>query len=117
MRCLNPNCESENTVEIGGVANSSTLVRCLDCNQTSWHPAKSIQPTAPLYRIYWRIGANGQPHCGTGTFERELAELWVNNLNADKDNRAVGLFYWMEAEGEYYEHNKRLEDQGQDNQP
>lgn len=52
----------------------------------------------PQYRIYWRVGANGQPHRSDGVFGRDVAELWVGSLNGDKDNRAVGLFYWMEAE-------------------
>lgn len=52
----------------------------------------------PQYRIYWRVGANDQTGRSAGTFERELAELWVSSLNSDKDNKAVGLFYWMEEE-------------------
>lgn len=92
MRCLSPNCKSENTVEIGGVANSSTLVRCLDCNQTSWHPAKSTQ-----FRIHWRTRNSKEIGQYTGLYSEAAARIWVNSLNADKDNKALGLEYWMEA--------------------
>lgn len=51
-----------------------------------------------LYRIHWRVNSTGETGHSTGLFERELAELWVKSLNADKDNRALTLVHWMVEE-------------------
>lgn len=52
----------------------------------------------PQYRIYWRVGNSDRTGRSTATFSHKIAELWVNALNQDKDNKAVGLEYWMEEE-------------------
>jgi len=49
FKCLNKKCGSKNTIEIGGVVDSSTTVRCKLCGQTSWYPVwyapnKRIKP-------------------------------------------------------------------------
>lgn len=49
-----------------------------------------------LYRIHWRTGSTGPVSQSTGLYALDIAEMWVKSLNADKDNRALGLVYWLE---------------------
>lgn len=55
--------------------------------------------TRPLYRIHWRNTRTGETSYGSTTFSLEIAEIWVKSLNADKDNKALGLFHWLEPAG------------------
>lgn len=52
--------------------------------------------TTPLFRIHWRTGSTGPVSQSTGLYAHDIAEMWVLSLNADKDNRALGLVYWAE---------------------
>lgn len=49
-----------------------------------------------LYRIHWRIASTGATGQSTGLYALDIAEMWVKSLNADKDNRALGLVHWLE---------------------
>ena len=54
--------------------------------------------TETMYRIYWRSEQSDGERHSSSTFSLEIAELWVNSLNTDEDNRRVGLYHWMEVE-------------------
>ena len=54
--------------------------------------------TETLYRICWRVGSSEEVGRSPGTFSLEIAELWVSSLNADQDNRRLGLVHWLEED-------------------
>lgn len=58
------------------------------------------QQPNPLYRIHWYAGLTGATGHGTGAFPRDIAQQWADELNSDKDNRALLMHHWIELVGE-----------------